>query len=334
MKKGCLLILSVWLAVSAGYFYLFHGTFYEHLIWLPIALGFGAMIVAANLQGILLAIQQKRAAQIPLRQWQDGQYVVVSGKISPIGEAIAAPFSGAPSCFVEYEIKRGEETAGAYSGFLMTPSTIMTKLGTVRVIGFPMLAEITSTRCYDDADFQRAGEYLSKCKFQEKASNPIAAIAQLNSVMENQDGQLKADYVTKGASLHEDLESDETDASSGENSEVSAAPAMTPAQIIAYRIGQSSYLLEETLIKTGTEVTVTGTFRKAKQAIEIGSGLKNLSHTLKLGSVAQSTGKLLVKSIVMTLLFGAIFAAANVFVLNKIGLIKTSMPGVEPYHSN
>ena len=239
-------------------------------------------------------------------------------RISPMRSAITAPFSGEVCCIVEYEIKQGDTPGGDYSGYLMAPSSIMTTQGTVRLVGFPMLAEVSSSNYKDEKSSRRAGEYLASCKFEEKASNPIALVSQLNSVLMDDDGDVKADFVSKNATLHLDLEDDDEEKQDG----AEAAPQIlvTPAEKITEKLLNSDYVFKETIIRSGDEVTACGTYRQSKQAIDIGSGIKNLSHSLRMGSVAESIRSLLMRSTITAFIFSAIFVVANWQVLPRIGI--------------
>lgn len=304
MKKGCLLLLFVWVAVAAGYYYLFQGTEYAHAWWGPVLFGLGAAMIVGNIHGIILALQQKSAANRPITQWKDGQFVVISGRIAPTRTPINAPFSGIPSCIVEYTLKYGDNPGGDYMGFLMTPSTITSTQGAVKIVGFPMLAEISSSTYIDDTACKRAGEYFAQCTFKEKSSNPITLISQLNEVLSDDDGIVKVDFADKKASIHIDPMED----------------GSTAAEGIANRLMDSGYSLEETIIEVGAEVTACGTYRQSKQAVDIGSGLKNISHSLKIGSAAQTTGGLLKQSVITLIIISAIFVGANWLVLPQIGI--------------
>ena len=304
MKKGCLFLLFVWVAVAGAYGYFLRETEIHHMWWIPILFGLGAAMIMGNIQGIFLALKQKKASRLSPHQWKDGDYVVTSGRISATRSPISAPFSGTPSCIVEYELKRGDNPAGDYMGFLMTPSVIMTNQGSAKIVGFPMLAEITGSPVMDDEAYTRAGLYFSQCKFEKKATNPFTLISQLNAVLADDDGEVKADFCDSKATLHQ----------------VESTNADEISQEITERILDSGYRLEETLIKHGDEVTVSGTYRQAKQAIDIGSGIKNITHSLKLGSVSASTSKLLTQSIITIIIIGGIFLGGNWIMLKQLGI--------------
>lgn len=308
MKKSCLFILFVWIAVALGYIQLFKGTELETLYWIPVLFGLAAAMIVGNIQGVFLALKQRKAAATPFGQWKDGDFVVVSGRISAIRTPIAAPFSGTSSCVVEYEVKLGDTPGGYYSGFLMAPSAVMTNQGSVRLVGFPMLVEIPKETYRDTASYKRAGEYFANCKFEKKDGNPLKLISQLSAVLSDDDGEVKADFYDKKMSLHVLEEVDP-----GEEK-------ITLAEQIHIGLEGGGYDLEEIVIKNGDEVTASGTYRQAKQAIDIGSGIKNLTHSLKLGTVAYSTASMLRNSLVTLIIIGGIFVAANWFVLKQIGM--------------
>lgn len=308
MKKSCLFILFVWIAVAFAYLQLFKGTELESLYWIPVLFGLAAAMIVGNIQGVFMALNQRKAAATPFGQWKDGDFVVVSGRISAIRSPITAPFSGTSSCVVEYEVKLGDTPGGYYSGFLMAPSAVMTNQGSVRLVGFPMLVDLPKEIYIDTDSYKRAGEYFANCKFEKKDGNPLKLISQLSAVLSDDDGEVKADFYDKNMSLHvlEEVEP-------GEES-------ITLAEQIEIGLEAGGYDLEEIVIKNGDEVTASGTYRQSKQAIDIGSGIKNLTHSLKLGTVNYSTGAMLRNSFVTLIIIGGIFVTANWFVLKEIGI--------------
>lgn len=337
MKKSCFLLLAALIAGFVGYYFLLRGTELDGKLWIPGLFGLGVALIFGNLQGLFLAISQRSASSKPQNQWRDGDFVAVSGRIQTLRSPIVAPFSGEAAAIVEYDVKTGGDSQGTsksigdYSGFLMAPCAIQTMQGSVRVVGYPLLTDLPEDIYDDEASFLRAAEYLSKCNFKEKASNPLTLLKQLNEVLEDDDGDLKVDFCAKGATIHiqgalpeitkpmvspDDDESDEDD---GEGDDREYA-SLSPNERIAARLADSGYFLEETIIKNGAEVTAFGTYRLNKQAVDVGSGLKNISHTLKLGTVASVTGKTIRQSLIGLVIFGGMFLAGNWYVLRLIGI--------------
>jgi hypothetical protein len=296
MKKGCLVLLLIWISVSILYFYILNETELSTQYWVPIVLGLVAGMIFANLQGIYIALKQRQVAKRHPNQWKDGDFVVVSGILSAIRSPIISPFSGRQACIVEYDVKPIGNTMGLYSGFIMTPCSILSSNGSVRLIGFPLLTEISEDTFNDVESYQRAGQYLSKCKFEEKSSNMVKFISRLNSVLTDDDGEVKVDFIDKRISQnYSDIQSDNV------------------GHEISQQLESSLHNLTETIIANGVEVTASGTYVQSKQAINIGSGLSNLNHSLKLGNVDKSTRSMLISSTIVFIILSCIFAGSNFY---------------------
>ena len=339
MKQGCTLVLLVLFGAFAGYFYLLQGSEFESKIWIPILLAFGASIVVANLYGIVQALKQGQAAKKPRSEWRDQELVAVSGPIQPMRAAIQAPFSGLSAALVEYAIKRqstGESAVNIadYQGFLMTPCGVYSSEGLVRLVGFPLLNDnLSEVIPIDPEMLRRSAQYLSQCTFMQQAKSPLKALKQLTDVLSDDDGLVRADFC-KGGTAHiidsdvdqevnvqsaaEDLEQEDRNADQ-RASEV-ATPS-DPISRVAQALADNGYTFEEKLFKVGEEVTAIGTYRASTQSIDIGSGLKNLAHSLQRGAASQVTARNLRRCVIATLFWGAVVGYANWYVLKSIGLI-------------
>ena len=332
MKKGCLLLLLVLAGSFYGYFQLLKGTSLEQQYWIPALLAVGAAALVGNLHGIFLALAQKSGASKSRGEWRDGDLVGLSGMIQAQRSPITAPFSGASAAIVEYSIKEkvsgddgAESQTEIYSGFLMAPCTVQSMRGSVKLVGFPLMTRIAQETFSEDDSYRRAAEYLSKAILVTKSSNPIAAIKQLNQVLTDSDGDVKADFCSAGAKAHEvstdvqELRNDRDDSFAGEDLEKKKLPASSMDEIF-YNLKYSGLVLYENAIKNGTEVTVFGTYRAQQQALDIGSGLTNLSHSIQLGSLTSVTTKNLGKVVLSSIIWAAIVAAGNWYVLKLIGI--------------
>lgn len=302
MKFGCLLLLITLGGVFAGYSKLLQESEFKDQWWIPGLLAFFAAMIVGSAHGLVIALKQKRASTKQRSEWNDGDLVVVSGNIQSLRSPIVAPFSGRACCILEYEIKLADTESAVvpeYHGFMMSPCTIVTTQGGINLVGFPLLTKIASEDCIEDSCFSRAGEFIKNTKFQERESNPIALIKQLNEVITRLEGDIQAHFRVKSPSI--------------EVEEISATDITNELREIGLRI-------QETLIPPGAEVTVFGTYLANKQAIDIGGGLSNLNHKLELGKVGTVTGADIRKSLIGVLIAGAIFCAGNYFLLERLGL--------------
>jgi hypothetical protein len=303
MKLGCIAVLLTIGGAFAGYRNLLTGSELEGQPWIAGLLAVVAGMLIGNIHGLLLALKQKQISGRQRSEWNDGDLVVVSGRIQSTRSPMVSPFSGTPSVILEYEVKSADSESASsahFSGFMMTPCSVFSTQGSVNVIGFPLMVNLPSKACVQEAEYQRAAEFLKRTKFEEKLSNPITLLKQLNEVFSKTDGDLSAHFSSGKSPL--DLETMQV----GDISEHMMSHGLK---------------LQETLIPNGAEVTVSGTFRANRQAVEVSGGLTKLSHKLELGSASVVTGGNLRKSFIGIIIFVGLFGAGNYFLLKQLGLL-------------
>lgn len=302
MKMGCLAVLLTMAGAFAAYHQIIAGTSLEDKWWIAALLALAAGMIVGNFHGLLLALRQKRASGKQRSEWQDGDLVVVSGRMQSLRSPMVSPFSATPCVIVEYDIKTaGEDGPGVaeYNGFMMSSCSVLSTQGSVNVVGFPLLAKVPPHACVEDSDYQRAAEFLKKTTFKDKPSNPLTLLKQLNEVLAKNDGEIQAHFADSKSLV--DTRFDATE--------------------IAAELINRGMNLEETLIQNGAEVTISGTYRANRQAIEIGGGLSNLSNTLELGTASSVTGKNIRQCLIWLIVVGGAFGAGNYFLFKELGLL-------------
>lgn len=348
MKQGCLLLLAVLGAAFYGYRELLIGTEYESMWWIPLLLGVGAAMVVGNFQGIILALRHFRASARSQVQWKDGDLVVVSGRLQPTKNSIVAPVSGKPATIVEYEIVRYSRTSDStttvvdYRGCLMAPCSIQSNTGQVSVVGFPLLTQWGAETLSDIESYKRVAKFLLTAPTTIMQKSPVAAIAQLNQILKDDDGDVNANFrqasakdiqefagganaIASSQTDPEDHSEEEVDPPDPEDSEIEdeeqgMPESSDPVETASYYLRSNGYNLKETIVPSGAEVTIMGTYKAQNRQVNIGSGLSKLSHGLYLGPASKVLGKNLKKSVITTLVFAAIFAAGNYFLLKQLGI--------------
>jgi len=303
MKVGCLAVLLAIGGAFAAYRDLLTGTVLEDKLWIGGILAVMAGMIVGNIHGLLLALNQKKASGKQRSEWVDGELVVVSGRIQSTRSPMVSPFSATPCVLLEYQAKSGESgsrDATDYRGFMMSPCSIYTTQGSVNVVGFPLLTKLSPTSLVEDIHYQRAGEFFKQVTFQEQVANPFELLKQINQVFSKDAGEVQAHF-SDGKSIL-DLESQD-------------------ASQLTTQLLDEGINLEETLIPNGAEVTVSGTYRANRQAIDISGGLTNLSHSLELGSSSKVTGANIYQSLIWLIVLSGAFGAANYFLLKELGLL-------------
>jgi hypothetical protein len=357
MKQGCLILLAITVIGFFGYQHLLEGTELSSIWGIPLALGILAAMVAGNAQGILQALRHIRASKRNQAQWRDNDLIVISGRLQAQKTALVAPISGKSATIVEYELKRyfksnnSTSSSTDYRGCLMTPSTIQSSTAQVSIVGFPLLTHWGSESYEDPDSYKRLAKYLLENPSTTMPTNPLAAIAELNKVLKDDDGDVKANYrVAKATNLQEyarvQQDSSETedlndeplpqDELDEEDRELQGQidqfkDSQDPTEKIIHFLRQQGYSLYETIIPNGAEITIMGSYRANKRQVDIGSGLSNINHGIHKGTLSQVLGKNLKKSIILTSIFACIFLGANYFLLMKIGIEPESI--IDQFHT-
>ncbi|MCB0310367.1 MAG: hypothetical protein KDD42_03980 [Bdellovibrionales bacterium] len=319
MKKSCLFVLIGWAVLTAGYSYLLgRQALLEQYWWVAPLLALSTVILYGSLQDLLLSYRRNRALTLSGPEWRDGKYVGATGRIQAIGKPLIAPFSGEQAVLVEYELASGEQDSAIpdYRGMLMTPCAIQTSQGSRRIIGFPLLATLKEKTYSDPGDYQRAANFLLSTEFNTTATNPMTLLKDLNQILNDDDGDVRANFKQSDSTLL-DFEEDEK-LEELEDSELAASEGPTPAErarLVSERLTQGGYILKEKLIKNGEAVTAFGTYRADRQALDIGGGLQNLSHQISLGSSEEVIKKLIARGVGMLIFWGAVFVVSHYFFL-------------------
>lgn len=314
MKRGCFMLLFIWAAFGVGYFLLLQGTEFESP-WVAVGFGFAFMLLFAQLQGITQWLRYKRATARDPQSWLDGVLVGLSGQLRAVKGSVQAPFSGRDCALVEYEIKRiTTSTSGGktsqnsvieYTGMRMPQCAVHTMRGATRVVGFPILNRVPEEEYTSQQGYRRAADYLLSTKIEPRDKNIGKLLKQLTDVLSDDDGEVKADYGDPAPFAPDSTEG-------GAPSEARRAEA-------AEYLAAQDFCLYEKVIPNGAHVTVFGTYRQARQVVDIGSAHKNIDHQLHLGKQEEVLGRLLRNSVIGVVVMLAIVGAANWGILNALG---------------
>ena len=352
MNKGCLFLIGLWAALSAFWFYALRSTVLADAWWVPILLALSATIVCGNILGLGMVLRQRRASTRPRNEWRDGDLVCVSGRMQASGPTVEAPFSGTSAVIVEYDIKRRGGSSDSnpqseFKGMMMVACGVQSDRGLIPLVGFPLLAHIGEREVVGDGVFDRAASHLLRTKFDDIPKNPLEHLSQLNAVLSDEDGVVEVHYKDRNVSVDDllfsgpydssdddsDSNDDEVDEDENDNADAvstGAVPlhsaASTPEDVAGRTASVSramldrGYSLMETVVPDGAEVTVTGTFRGNRQAIDVGAGLKNLHHQMHLGGKGKVLGKQLSKSLASLVFWTFVFLAGHAGLIRALGM--------------
>jgi hypothetical protein len=200
VKRGCLIVLLVGLAVGAVYYRLLHeivdppGDLLLTIICVPMLLLFVNGLVGKWLWGSRDQAALRRAqGNEPMK---DGRLEAAIGAIHPLAAPLQAPFSGSACVAYQYEMKArlGDRKADAF-GFALTPSVIRTSRGDVRLLGWGLLDQFPEERAAGDEAAARARAYLVAARPEALgAAAVVKMIDQMDEVFVDDDGAVRKDW--------------------------------------------------------------------------------------------------------------------------------------------
>lgn len=171
--RTCILWLLGWVgAAAAAYFYLIRfGRLEPAIWWASVGAGLIATTGVSYVIGVFIAARERSMlldslAGTPPR---DGAWVAVSGHIRAT-RPLHAPLSGQAVVAYEYKIYRMERSGKStsevryYEGKALTPSTIATRQGTVRLLAVPTL-DVKADEVQHGVAVAHAEKYVSTTTF-------------------------------------------------------------------------------------------------------------------------------------------------------------------------
>jgi hypothetical protein len=282
--KGCVFLAAFFLVLApTGYALLGH-TPVRGSIGLPLVASALVTLTLTALWSVVLSVRQWRAVRPP-NTWKDGALVGYSGRLS--GPApLSAPASGRSAVIYEYSVtlRRGESraagasgqraqknrmTSEAFQGAGMAACSVASKAGSFRLIGFPLLAEVTPVYLESLDDVRRLAAHLLQSEVKARTRSLREAFAELDALLDDDDGVVRLD--TAGT---EDVDLDPFRSAGSEEA----------SNALAEMLHDRFAVIEERVVPQGAEVTVFGRFRATDRTIDIGGGTRHLTHAIKLGA--------------------------------------------------
>ena len=185
--RTCLLQLLGWAIASFAFFYYFQSLAYRGAptIWVSVAAGLCVMIAIGYAWAIKdLAIERQMLLDAAVgAPPADGQWCAVSGRIQAL-DPLRGPLSGADVVAYQYKITNMERSGRStsevtyYEGKGLTPSTIATRHGSIRLLAVPMFD-------VDAADLGRYIETIERARAYA-ASTPFSAPKESRDAMDRE----------------------------------------------------------------------------------------------------------------------------------------------------
>jgi hypothetical protein len=128
---------------------------------------------------------------------RDGEKVAAIGRISPNGSALVSPLTGRACVAYKYEVRSGGKNDHSYyDGFALTPSSIQTQAGSIRLLAYPDL-KVSATYVPNADAIPKFNEYLRTTEFREPSlANFKAAWADMLKLFNDDDGSIRTDQRT------------------------------------------------------------------------------------------------------------------------------------------
>jgi TM2 domain-containing membrane protein YozV len=172
--------------------------------------GVGGWIVANLLLSALTTWRERGALVNGLAGTTpvDGRRAVLVGEIQPVGASLVAPFSGSECVAYTFEIYRiSREFRQAtkvvcFDGVALTPSVIVTRAGSFRLLAVPDL-DCEETQVSSEVGRQRAADFIARTTFETPA--PGLARPSIERQWNDDDGAYQRDMrrVTEDVNLVE-----------------------------------------------------------------------------------------------------------------------------------
>lgn len=205
IRRGCTILLVLWGALFALYFWFFTGRF-EWPGNLFAAL-FGSVFAGIGLGAIgnlyyarrdTAAFRRAERRQPPVH----GAVAVVAGRIRPLGAPLTSPLGGRACVAYDYDVvatfthRKGPDTTQAdICGVALAPCAIDTSDASVRLIGFPLLDEFPRQSHQGHAALARARAYAAATRFDEmQGLAKIRLMTELEDAIADDDGAVRKDF--------------------------------------------------------------------------------------------------------------------------------------------
>lgn len=207
MKRGCLVSLLTWAALSAGFYYYFHGRFTPPGDrWGALAAGFFTSLGVGAMWTARQAARDANRAEAAARGEsyaapQDGEALAAYGTIRALGKPLITPFTHKQAVMYSYDIehmvKRNNdwEQVKDYSGLALTPSAIDTPHGPVRLLSYPELEGFDKATYDTDEELDNARAYVRATRFEKMTGFAVGKIyREVKELMTDDDGDMRKDF--------------------------------------------------------------------------------------------------------------------------------------------
>ena len=204
MKKGCGIILAIWLVLAGAYGY---------VAWQKDSPGgAGGDDCGARRH---LRVRARRVVRGTLhRRARPGRASPGDrrrgipgtagsrqrpGPVRPLGAPLEGPFTGRPCVAYEYDVKRPGAAESEFAGVALAPCAIDTPRGSVRVLGWTVLDQFPRETS-SAIDRGRGAAYLETAAFERLGLTSLIPV--LSELLADDDGSIRKDFRIGAQTVH------------------------------------------------------------------------------------------------------------------------------------
>ncbi|HVG22948.1 MAG TPA: hypothetical protein VND45_02240 [Thermoanaerobaculia bacterium] len=200
--KGCARTCLLWLLGWGAAAFAFHHYFIRirdfgpPMYWAAAVAGLAVVLTFGYAWGIVAAYRERKmlVEAVAGTTLPDGKWIAISGPIHSMAP-LTAPLSGRDSVAYEYKISRSERVGRSssdvpyFEGKALTPSTIATRQGTVRLLAVPSFQDVEPENVPPSQALANAREYVMLTEFRMRSEDKNA----VDEESMDDDGQYRRD---------------------------------------------------------------------------------------------------------------------------------------------
>lgn len=195
MKKGCGLLLALWIVLVGAYGYVAWPKIHKLMPTAMIGVlgGTFATMLVSSFLGLFTGARDRSALRRAMNgaPFEDGRIEAASGGVRALGAPIESPFTGRSCVAYEYDVKQPDEEQSEFAGLALAPSAIDTPRGSARLLGWAMLDQCPSAP-RKSIDLSRGTAYLQSAMFERLGLPNMLSV--LGELVAEDDGAIRKDF--------------------------------------------------------------------------------------------------------------------------------------------
>ena len=195
MKKGCGIILALWIGLAGAYGYVAWQKTRDLVPAAMIAVlgGTFASILVGSFVGLFTGGRDRAALRRAINgdALRDGRLEAACGPIRPIEAPLEAPFTGRACVAYEYNVKKPGVAQSEFAGVATRALRHRPARGPVRVLGWTVLDQFPR-ETGSAIDHGRGAAYLETAPFERLGLASLVSV--LSELLADNDGSIRKDF--------------------------------------------------------------------------------------------------------------------------------------------